>query len=86
MKEITLIRPIKDAAGEAELKTIKAKEENELTAYDFYDVEFDASGKMKLGNMASAIANVCNLTEGQVASMHPKDFIMLSAEVGKFIE
>jgi len=86
MKKIKLIRPIKDVTGENELNEVSIKEENEITAYDLYDVEFDSGGKIKFGTMAPAIANMCNLTEGQVATMSPKDFAKLSAEVGKYIE
>ena len=86
MKKIKLIRAIKDAAGIEDINEINIKEENEITAYDLYDVEFDSGGKIKFGTMAPAIANMCNLTEAQVASMSPKDFAQLSAEVGKYIE
>ena len=61
------------------------KEEKDMTASDFYDVAFSADGTVKLGDMESAICNLYGLTSSQVASMHVKDYLSLSQEVGKHI-
>ena len=79
------MRPIKDAAGEKEISEITIKDENEISACDFYNISFDGDGKSSLGSYADAIANLAGLTDLQVASMHPKDYVALSAEVGKYI-
>ena len=85
MKKIVLTRSIKNAAGTEDILEINMKEESEMNAYDFYDVEFGADGKVALGAMAPAIANLCNLTSEQVSNLHIKDFMSLSADVGKYI-
>jgi len=85
MGTVKLKRPIKDAAGTGELKELKIKDESEMSASDFYDVTFSATGEMRLGDMAGTIANITGITEEQVASLHPSDFIMLSGEVGKYL-
>jgi len=85
MKEIQLTRPIKNLTGDGELTSIKMKDESEMDAYDFYDVCFGSDGKVSIGAMSPAIANLCNLTSEQVASLHIKDFMKLSADLGKYI-
>ena len=86
MKDFELTRAIKDPAGENEITTVKLKEEADVNAADFYGVSFGADGNITLGGMADAVANITSLTSSQVASMHPKDYIELSGEVGKYIQ
>ena len=86
MKQIKLIREIDNAAGTDKISEVNLKEEAEMNAADFYDITMSADGKMELGNFAAAIANLTGLTSSQVASMHPKDFMMLCGEVGKYIQ
>lgn len=84
-KKIKLIRSIRNAADTDDVKEISMKDETEMSASDFYDVVLSSDGKIALGDMESAICNLCGLTSEQVASMSPKDYIMLSGEVGKYI-
>lgn len=84
-KKIKLIRPIKDAKGENDITEITMKPEDQMSAHDFYDVQFDVNGGTTLGSTAPAIANLCGLTSAQVANLHPKDYLMLSLDVGKYI-
>lgn len=84
-KSIKLIRAITSMDGKDKLNEVIVKDADKITAYDFFDVEFSSTGTVKLGSMASAVANLCNLTDTQVAEMHPKDYIMLTGEVGKYI-
>lgn len=84
-KKIKLIRPILHVDGKTELKEVTVKSEDEMSASDFYDVQFSADGTVKLGDMSSAVANLCGLTSAQVRSMHPTDYFSLSGEVGKYI-
>ena len=86
MGTIKLKRPIKDAAGTGEVSELKIKDESEMSASDFYDVVISSSGEMRLGDMAGTIANLTGITEEQVASLHPSDYIKLSGEVGKYLE
>lgn len=85
MKKFKLSRPIKDAIGESEVTEINIKSEDDISACDFYDVSFAADGNIKLGTMSGAIANITGLTDEQVGSMSPKDYIELSGIVGKYI-
>jgi len=85
-KKFKLKRPIEDASGKGELTEIEIKDEKDISASDFYDVSFNADGSSKLGAMADTIANLCGLTDSQVASLHVKDYVAISAEVGKYIE
>jgi len=80
-----LKRPIKDAAGTSDITELKIKDESDMSASDFYDVIISSNGEMRLGDMAGTIANITGITEEQVASLHPSDFIMLSGEVGKYL-
>lgn len=85
MKKIILIRTIRNAADTEDVKEINMKEEAEMTASDFYDVSMSTNDKVEIGSFEPAICNLCGLTSSQVASMHPKDYMMLSAEVGKYL-
>ncbi len=85
MEKFKLKRPIKDAMGKNDISEVSIKSEDELTAYDFYNVSFGSNGDVKIGAMAEAIANVCSLTSEQVALMHPRDYLGLSEIVGKYI-
>lgn len=85
MEKIKLKRPIKTVKGDEEIKEVTIKDEKDMCAADFYDVKFSSDGTVALGDMKSAICNLCGLTEEQVASLHPKDYIGISGEVGKYI-
>lgn len=84
--KIKLKRPIKSIKDDSEISEVTIKDEKEITAYDIYSVTFKQDGTTELGSYAGAIASLCNLTESEVASLHPKDYITLSGEVGKFLE
>ena len=83
-KDLTLklSRPILSASGKDEILEITRKKDDDISATDFLDMELTA----KLSSQLPIICNLYNLTEKQVGSLHPKDFMSLVAEVGKFIE
>ena len=81
-----LKRHIRNAADTDDVTEVKVKDEKDISASDFYDVSFNPDGSSNLGAMAETIANLTGLTSSQVASLHVKDYIKLSAEVGKYIE
>jgi len=85
-QKFKLKRPIQNAAENGELEEVICKDEKDISASDFYDVSFNADGSSQLGSMADTIANLFGLTSGQVASLHIKDYITLSGEVGKYLE
>lgn len=85
-KKFKLQRPIKNAAETGEINEVSIKDEKDISASDFYDVSFSPDGSSNLGAMAETIANLTGLTSGQVASLHIKDYVKVSAEVGKYIE
>ena len=85
-KKFTLKREIENAAGTDKVTEVTIKDEKDISACDFYDVSFKADGTSNIGSMATTIANLTGLTTSQVASLHVKDYIVLSAEVGNFIE
>ena len=85
-KKIKLQRPIQNAAETGEINEVEIKDEKDISASDFYDVSFSPDGSSNLGAMADTIANLTGLTSGQVAALHVKDYIKLSAEVGKYID
>lgn len=84
-KKFDLKRPIRNAADTEDVTEVTVKDEKDISACDFYDVSFSADGSSNLGSMASTIANLTGLTESQVASLHVKDYIVLSGEVGLYI-
>jgi len=85
-EKFKLKRSIQNAAGTEEINEVSIKDEKDISASDFYDVSFNPDGSSNLGAMADTIANLTGLTNEQVASLHVKDYIKLSAEVGKYIE
>ena len=85
MAKIKLQRAIKDPSGENDVNEVTVKDEAKITASDFYDISFNPDGSSTLGSYANTIANLTGLTELQVDSLHPKDYIKLSGEVGKYI-
>ena len=85
-KKFKLKRPIENVTGDSEIKEVTLKDEKNISASDFYDVSFNADGSSSLGSMAETIANLFTLTSSQVASLHPKDYIVLSGEVSYFLE
>ena len=86
MKKFKLKRPIPNAKGDGELTEVAFKDEKDVSASDFYEVSFSADGSSQLGAMAATIANLAGLTDEQVALLHPKDYIAMSAEVSGFLE
>lgn len=85
MKKIKLIRPIKDAKGENDITEISIKDEKDITAYDYMNYKISNDGTTELGAMVGSICNLCGLTEEQVLSMAPKDYMHIYAEVGKHL-
>lgn len=81
-----LTRAIISADGAHDVNEVNIKDSKDVTAYDFFGMKISADGTSGLGAMADPIANLTGLTEEQVASLSPKDFLTLSAEVGKFLE
>ena len=49
-------------------------------------MEISTDGKANMGSMSGVVANLCGLTESQVAELHIKDYIALTAEVSSFLE
>jgi len=88
MKDFKLKRSIFDTQ-ENEIKVLKIKDEDEVSAVDFFDmtVDVDELGNVKnsMGSMVEPIANICGITTSQVKSLHPSDYIKLSAVVGKYL-
>ena len=88
MKKYKLKRAIKDH-NDNDVKELQIKDDNDICASDFYNIQVnygeDGQVKETLGDLKDAIANVCGLTTAQVNSMHPSDYIKLSAIVGKFL-
>lgn len=85
-EKIKLQRSIPNAAETGDIDEVEIKDEKDISASDFYDVSFNPDGSSNLGAMAETIANLTGLTSGQVAALHVKDYIKLSAEVGKYID
>ena len=85
-KKFKLQRPIQNAAETGEINEVSIKDEKDISASDFYDVSFSPDGSSNLGAMAETIANLTGLTSGQVAALHVKDYVKLSAELGKYID
>lgn len=85
-KIFKLQRPIRNAADTEDIDKITMKDEKDISACDFYGVSFGQDGKTQLGLMAETIANLCGITESQVASLHIKDYLKISGEVSNFLE
>lgn len=85
-EKFKLKRPIQNAAQDGEIEEVVCKDEKDISASDFYNVTFNADGSTQLGSMADTIANLFGLTSDQVALLHIKDYIVLSGEVGKYLE
>ena len=85
-KKFKLKRAIRNPADTEDIMEVSIKDEKDISASDFYEVSFSPDGSSHLGATAETVANLTGLTSGQVASLHIKDYIKLSAEVGKFIE
>jgi len=84
-KVFKLRRPIANAAGTGTIDEVTMKDEKDINAMDFYDVSFSVGGST-LGAMADTVANLFSLTSTQVATLHPKDFILFSGECSSFLE
>lgn len=80
-----LKRPIMDIKGENEIHEVRIKKEEEISAFDFLEMEVSTDGKMRLKDFLSAIASTTELTENQVKSMHPADYTALMGIVGNFL-
>lgn len=81
-KKFKLKRPIQNIAKDAEVTEVTMKEEKDVCASDFYGI----SPTGNIGAMADTVANMFGLSSAQVASLHPKDYIMLSGELASFLE
>ena len=86
MSKIKLSRPIRNAADTSDIDEITIKDENEVSASDFYSLEISTDGKMNLGTMAGVVADLTGLTDEQVASLKPKDYMAIMGEVTSFLE
>jgi len=78
---LKLKRPILSANGKEEIAEITRKKDDDISALDFLDMDLTT----KLGSQLPVICSLYNLTEKQVSSLHPKDFMELVAVVGKYI-
>ena len=86
MSKIKLTRPIRNAADTDDINEITIKDENDVSASDFYNLEISTDGKMNLGSMAGVVADLTGLTDEQVASLKPKDYMLIMGEVTSFLE
>ena len=86
MAVIKLKRPIRNAADTDDIKSVKIKDEKDMSAFDFYAMPVMTDGKMLVGDAAETIANLFSLTSEQVASLHPRDYFVLMGEVSSFLE
>ncbi len=80
-----LTRPLENASGDGDISEVTRKEDKDVSASDFYSVTIAQDGTSSLGSMADAISNIYGLTSSQVASLHPKDFILMSGECSTFL-
>ena len=85
MKKFKLKRPIENVTGDGQIKEVTLKDEKNISAADFYDVSFNPDGSSTLGASAGTIANLFGLTDAQVASLHPKDYVTLNIEISSFL-
>ena len=85
-KKFKLKRLIRNAADTEDITEVTVKDEKDVSASDFYDMEVSTDGKMKMGSMSVVIANLTGLTESQVAELHIKDYMILTEEVSSFLE
>ena len=90
MEKFKLTRPIRNAADTDDITEISIKSSDEVSASDFFGIKIptqqtDGASSTNLGAMAGAIENIAGLTSSQVASLDIKDYIALSAIVGKYI-
>ena len=83
---IKLKRPIRDAADKEDLLEVTLKDENDVSASDFYNMEVSTDGKMNMGSLSGVVANLTGLTESQVAELHIKDYMILTEKVSSFLE
>lgn len=81
-KKFKLKRPIQNIAKDAEVTEVTMKDDKDICAADFYGI----SPTGNIGAMADTVANMFNLTNEQVASLHPSDYIKLSGELAGFLE
>ncbi len=81
-KVFKLKRPIQNITKDSEITEVKMKDEKDVSASDFYGIA--PSGD--LGAMANTVANIFGLTSEQVASLHPSDYIKMTAEISGFLE
>lgn len=86
VKKIKLKRPISNITGDGEINEVTIKDEKDVSASDFYDMEMSADGKTNLGSMSGVVANLLGLTESQVAEMKPSDYIKIMGEISSFLE
>lgn len=86
MSKIKLSRPIRNAADTENIEEITIKDEKDVSASDFYNLEISTDGKMNLGTMAGVVADLTGLTDEQVASLKPKDYMAIMGEVTSFLE
>ena len=61
------------------------KDDSLICASDFYGIKVTPDGVAELGDTAPTVANLLGLTETQVGSMHPKDFLHFHIIVGNFL-
>ena len=85
-KSFKLKRAIRNAAGTEDIKSVKIKDEKDMTAFDFYSMPVSADGTMLVGDTSETIANLFTLTSEQVASLHPKDYFVFMGECGSFLQ
>jgi len=85
-KKIKLSRSIRNVADTEDIKEISIKDDKDVSACDFYEMEVSTDGKMNIGSMAGVIANLTGLTDEQVASLKPKDYMEVMGEASSFLE
>ena len=86
MGKFKLTRPIRNVADTDDITELTIKSSDEVSASDFYSMSVGDGEEINLGSMSGAIESIAGLTSSQVASLHIKDYIALSAIVGKYME
>jgi hypothetical protein len=81
-----LQRPIRNAADTEDINEVTMKDEDSVSASDFYNIEIPTGDEIRFGQMASLIGDLCGLTDSQVASLHIKDYLKLNEVAASFLE
>jgi len=81
-RKLVLKRPILSEDGKKEIKFITRKKDDDISAFDILDSKYTSS----LTAQKNTVCNLYGLSEEQVSSLFPSDYMYLVTVVGKYSE